>query len=136
MAFEDTPMKDRCSEPADLSETISTDIQFAHLVLERCSFQSQTLGRSALPGYFSRGAFQRVDDDLSCGGFESGSGRSSRVTQLCLGNMQGLALREDHTTLNEVFQLPNVARPIGVHQRLHSLHWNAIDVFLHLPRVA
>ena len=61
-------------EPAGLSVTISTDIQFTHLVLERCSFQSETLCRSALPGYFSGGVLQRVDDDLSCSVFESGCG--------------------------------------------------------------
>jgi len=49
----------------------TTDVQFAHLVLECCSFQPEALRRSALAGYSSRCGSQSIDNDLPLGLFET-----------------------------------------------------------------
>ena len=38
---------------------------------------------------------------------------------------------ENHTALNEVLQLTNVSRPIGIHQSLHRRFWDRPDTLLH-----
>jgi hypothetical protein len=43
----------------------ATYVQFIHLVLERCSFQSQTLGCSTATGDPSRSGLQRIDDHIA-----------------------------------------------------------------------
>jgi len=48
----------------------TTDVQLVHLVLERCSFQSEALCGSAPAGYPARRALQRIDNDLTFSLFE------------------------------------------------------------------
>jgi hypothetical protein len=48
----------------------ATDVQFPHLVLERCSFQSEALGGSPVTSYSSGGSSQRVADDVPLSLFE------------------------------------------------------------------
>jgi hypothetical protein len=49
----------------------TTHVQLVHLVLERCSFQSEALCGSTWAGDSPRGAFQGLDDDLPFSLFES-----------------------------------------------------------------
>ena len=58
------------------------------------------------------------------------------VSSALLEDIQFVPLREDHATLDEVFQLANITRPVGVHQRLHGLFRNGFNALLHLPGVA
>jgi len=48
----------------------AADVQFVHLVQQRCSFQSEALRRSALTTYLPGGSSQRIGDDLPLGLFE------------------------------------------------------------------
>lgn len=71
--FEDQGSQARFPELPHLSSGIvnTTDVQLAHLVLERCSFESEAFCRSTLAGYSSGCSSQRIDDDLPLGLFET-----------------------------------------------------------------
>src|SRR5205823_7664426 len=55
---------------------------------------------------------------------------------ICAWDIQLVPSRENHATLDKVFQLANVAWPLSVHQRLHGLLWHKLNPLLHLARVA
>src|SRR5271165_624936 len=102
----------------------AADVQFVHLVLQRCSFQSEALCGSTLAGYSSRGGSQSLDDDLPLGMLECEGWRQSarvRRVQLCNGHLQFVVLRENDGAFDKVCQFPNVSPPRMIAQNLHSL---------------
>src|SRR5208282_472539 len=114
----------------------STDVQLAHLVLERCAFESEALCRSTFAGYSSGRVFQSTDNCLTLHFFERrcsrGNGSAGRLLQLRARDTQLVPLRENHAALHEVFKLANIPWPIGVHQRLHRRFRNRPNALLHL----
>jgi hypothetical protein len=51
------------------------------------------------------------------------------------GNIQLVASRQNHATLDEVFEFANVAWPIGVHQGIHGLLRDRSNPLLHFAGV-
>src|SRR3984957_4476728 len=89
----------------------STDVQLAHLVLERCAFESEALCRSTFAGYSSGSVFQSTDNCLTLRCFERrcsrGNESAGRFLQLRARDTQLLRLRENHAALDEVFKFAN-----------------------------
>src|SRR5258708_18876672 len=60
-------------------------------------------------------------------------GLHSRCAQFWDRHLKRFAARQDHGTLDDIFQFPNVSRPIPIRQGLHCSGRNRFDVFLHSP---
>src|SRR5208282_995055 len=112
-----------------------TDTEAPHLILQGCTFQSETFGRSAVTRDLPGRRLQCLEDDFPLG-FMKGRGRARRVVSmrdLKLGDwyFQFFTLREYDCALDKVCQFPDVAFPWRVRQDLHCLTGDGLDAFPH-----
>src|SRR5437660_1142113 len=90
------------------------DSEFPHFGLEGRAFHAQASSGSGRPTDHPIRLLESSQDVLSLGGFQrlDAVGRGGiRYSQLSQGHMQVGSLGQDHSTLDEIFKLTDIARP-------------------------
>src|SRR5579862_3840146 len=129
--------KSCCEVLQDLRESARFDPEFIHPGDQRSSLNTHARGGALRTRDATAGLFENAQDLIAIICLAQSSCRQSPSVGPYFAHRQleGRAVGQDHRTLDEVFQLADIAWPVPRRKPLHRCSWNGIDLFFHAAAV-